>query len=117
MTHTINDKTIEYSVTRVGQDKNVVTNLAAEMPKITPITAPVILIIIASVKNCNKMSTPVAPMAIRKPISRVRSVTDTYMIFMMPMPPTTSDIPAITASSMVNNWLVALNVLMSSSMV
>ena len=29
-----------------------------------------------------------APMARRMPISRVRSVTDTSMMFMMPMPPT-----------------------------
>jgi hypothetical protein len=30
-------------------------------------------------------------MARRKPISRVRSVTDTSMTFIMPMPPTRSD--------------------------
>ena len=30
----------------------------------------------------------VAPSALRTPISRVRSVTDTSMMFMMPMPPT-----------------------------
>ena len=32
-----------------------------------------------------------APIAMRMPISRVRSVTDTSMIFMMPMPPTRSE--------------------------
>jgi hypothetical protein len=32
-----------------------------------------------------------APMAMRMPISRVRSVTDTSMMFMIPMPPTSSD--------------------------
>ena len=37
----------------------------------------------------------------RKPISRVRSVTDTSMMFMMPMPPTISDTPAMPASSVV----------------
>ena len=31
----------------------------------------------------------------RIPISRVRSVTDTSMMFMMPTPPTSSEIPAI----------------------
>ena len=31
-----------------------------------------------------------APSARRTPISRVRSVTDTSMMFMIPMPPTTS---------------------------
>jgi len=33
----------------------------------------------------------VAPMDMRMPISRVRSVTETSMMFMMPMPPTSSD--------------------------
>ena len=41
-----------------------------------------------------------APTARRRPISRVRSVTDTSMIFMMPMPPTSSDTAATAASSM-----------------
>ena len=35
------------------------------------------------------------------PISRVRSVTDTSMMFTMPMPPTTSEIEAIAATSAV----------------
>ena len=34
------------------------------------------------------MLTRVAPSALRTPISRVRSVTDTSMMFMIPMPPT-----------------------------
>ena len=33
-----------------------------------------------------------APTAMRRPISRVRSVTETSMMFMMPTPPTTSEI-------------------------
>ena len=45
------------------------------------------------------MSRRRAPTAFRKPISRVRSVTDTSMMFMMPMPPTTSEMTAIDASS------------------
>ena len=39
-----------------------------------------------------------APIAIRMPISRVRSVTETSMIFMMPMPPTSSEIAATPTS-------------------
>ena len=35
-----------------------------------------------------------APTAMRMPISRVRSVTETSMMFMMPMPPTSSEIAA-----------------------
>ena len=34
-----------------------------------------------------------APSALAMPISRVRSVTDTSMMFMMPMPPTSSEMP------------------------
>ena len=37
-------------------------------------------------------------MAMRMPISRVRSVTETSMMFMMPMPPTISEMLAIDAS-------------------
>jgi hypothetical protein len=37
----------------------------------------------------------------RSPISRVRSVTDTSMMFMMPMPPTISETPAMPASRVV----------------
>ena len=38
-------------------------------------------------------------MARRMPISRVRSVTDTSMMFMMPMPPTKSATPAMPAAT------------------
>ena len=51
-----------------------------------------------STRNWKSTSEPRAPMAIRMPISRVRSVTETSMMFMMPMPPTTSEIDAIAAS-------------------
>ena len=45
------------------------------------------------------MSLPRAPIAIRMPISRVRSVTETSMMFMIPMPPTTSETAATPPSS------------------
>ena len=48
------------------------------------------------------MSRPRAPTAMRRPISRVRSVTDTSMMFMMPMPPTSRDTEAMAASSTVS---------------
>ena len=44
------------------------------------------------------MSRARAPTAMRMPISRVRSVTLTSMMFMMPMPPTSSEIAAMDAS-------------------
>ena len=52
------------------------------------------------------MSRPRAPMALRMPISRVRSRTDTSMMFMIPMPPTTSEIEAIPPSSSVSVPLI-----------
>ena len=47
-------------------------------------------------------------MALRMPISRVRSRTDTSMMFMIPMPPTTSEIEAMPASSSVSRSLMEL---------
>ena len=49
----------------------------------------------------------VAPSALRTPISRVRSVTETSMMFMMPMPPTTRLTAAMLASSAVKTWVAA----------
>ena len=47
------------------------------------------------------MSAGRAPTAMRRPISRVRSVTDTSMMFMMPTPPTISDTRATNSSERV----------------
>ena len=52
-----------------------------------------------SIRNCSRMSEGVAPMALRMPISRVRSVTDTSMMFMMPMPPTSREMTATALRS------------------
>ncbi len=49
----------------------------------------------ASMRNCSRMVRRFAPMALRTPISRVRSATETNMMFMMPMPPTNSDSPVM----------------------
>ena len=49
----------------------------------------------ASTTNCDRMVRSLAPSALRMPISRVRSVTDTNMMFMMPMPPTSSEMLAM----------------------
>ena len=51
----------------------------------------------------------VAPNALRTPISRVRSVTATSMMFMMPMPPTRRLTAAMPASSSVKVWAVSLS--------
>ena len=43
-----------------------------------------------------------APIALRMPISRVRSVTVTSMMFITPIPPTSSEIAATTPSRTVS---------------
>jgi len=53
---------------------------------------------VASTRNWSRMCSVRAPTARRTPISRVRSVTDTSMMFMMPMPPTSSDTEATLRS-------------------
>ena len=52
------------------------------------------------------MSPRRAPIALRMPISRVRSVTVTSMMFMMPMPPTSREMAATAPSSTVKTWFV-----------
>ena len=52
------------------------------------------------------MSLRLAPTALRMPISRVRSVTDTSMMFITPIPPTSSEIAATSPSSVVNTLLL-----------
>ena len=60
------------------------------------------------------MSPLLAPTAFRMPISRVRSVTETSMMFMMPMPPTTSEMPAMAPRRMVSVRLTSLAVAVRS---
>ena len=47
------------------------------------------------------MTQGLAPRALRRPISRMRSVTETNMMFMTPMPPTSNEMPATPPSRMV----------------
>ena len=51
----------------------------------------------------------------RRPISRVRSVTDTSMMFMMPTPPTTSEIRATPSSRFVMTVVVPVSICMNSA--
>ncbi len=70
----------------------------------------------ASIKKWRKISPGSAPTAMRNPISRVRSVTETSIMFMMPIPPTTSEIMATQRSSLVIISAVELIVLVISVM-
>ena len=80
---------------------------AASRPPATPSTPPIEHTTSASVLNCSMMFIRRAPVAMRMPISRTRSVTDTSMMFMTPMPPTTSEIAAIEPSSRVSVFWVS----------
>ena len=71
---------------------------ARPMPVATPRMPPMLVSTAASVRNCQRMRLCWAPMAIFRPISRVRSVTDTSMMFITPMPPTTREMAAIQIS-------------------
>ena len=51
----------------------------------------------ASIKNCMRIADFGAPIAFLIPISRVRSVTVTSMMFMTPIPPTRREIAATIA--------------------
>ncbi len=51
-----------------------------------------------------------APRALRSPISRVRSVTETSMMFMIPIPPTSSEMPAMPPRKMVSTPVIVVAV-------
>jgi len=68
------------------------------IPARIPITPPTRHRITASTRNWKRISRFLAPMAFLRPISRVRSVTDTSIIFIIPTPPTTRAIAAVPPS-------------------
>lgn len=63
-------------------------------PKIPPIR----LRIIDSKRNCKRIFPDDAPTDLRIPISRVRSETETSMIFIIPTPPTIKEMEATNVS-------------------
>ena len=79
-------------------------------PITTPTSAPITDSSTASDRNCTTMSARPAPIALRIPISRVRSVTVTSMMFMTPIPPTSRLIAATAPSSTVNVLVVLVAV-------
>ena len=91
----------------VFQLANCAIIIDAPTPRAMPTSPPISDSTIASTRNCRRMSPPRAPTAILSPISRVRSVTLTSMMFMMPMPPTSSDTLATAPSSSVSTRLAA----------
>ena len=64
----------------------------------------------ASSRNCSRMWWRFAPIALQMPISRVRSVTDTSMMFMIPMPPTSSEMLTMLVITIVTVVRIELKV-------
>ena len=94
-------------VTTVGIPAKSVTRKGMPSPSASPSAPPKTESTSASIRNCDTICARRAPMARRIPISRVRSVTYASMMFMIPMPPTRSEIPAIAPSTIENVRLVA----------
>ena len=63
------------------------------------------------------MSARRAPIALRMPISRVRSVTETSMMFITPIPPTSSEIAATAPSSVVKTSVAGVGGLADRALV
>ena len=83
----------------MGQFPRAAIHLETPIPSVSPITPPTVASTTASVRNWKRMSRPRPPTAMRMPISRVRSVTETSITLAMPMPPTISEIAATASSS------------------
>lgn len=85
----------------MGQPANFEIKFEPVTPNIIPIKPPRRLNTIASIKNWERISRRLAPIDIRIPISRVRSVTETSMMFIIPIPPTNNETDAILLNSTV----------------
>ena len=92
----------EIEIARITASASIVTGKSnwaiAILPMIAkpkPIKPPIKHIIAASEINCPSMVLLVAPIALRIPISRVRSLTDTNIMFIIPIAPTKSASPVI----------------------
>ncbi len=77
---------------RAGNGEKALIRKARPPPMPMPRRPPAPVRVMASVRNCQRMSRRVAPRALRTPISRVLSVTETSMMFISPTPPTSRPI-------------------------
>ena len=89
---------------------NVFTSQDIRYANPIPSRPPNRLNIILSVKNCIRISLFFAPRDFLIPISRVLSVTDTNMMFIIPMPPTSNEIAAIPPRVIERIWSTELAV-------
>ena len=89
----IQAKPLEVAIIEISQLKTA--------PNMIPIIPPKTVTKMDSIKNSFKISEFVAPRDFFSPISLVLSVTTTYIIFIIPTPPTTREIDAIAISKIV----------------
>ena len=88
-------KTNEAVVMTVGISLKRVTKKGIISPSRIPRIPPAKVKIKVSERNCTIISLFLAPSARRIPISRVRSLTVASIIFIIPIPPTRSEIAAM----------------------
>ena len=96
-----------YHAMTVGMPVRRVITTGTARPSAVPIRPPTPESTIVSTRNWTTIWDLRAPMARRIPISRVRSVTVASMMFMIPMPPTISEMPAMAPRTMLKRRLVA----------
>ena len=77
------------------EPKTWATTMAKLHPSAMPTAAPIKPTITDSPKNMASTVRLFMPMAFRMPISRVRSINETIMMFMMPTPATSSEMAAM----------------------
>src|SRR5437868_13706533 len=91
---TASDTTVAIAALHTGtvvlKSSSRLRNSPVTVPSMMPSRPPIKVRVAASTRNCHRTSRRVAPMALRRPISRVRLVTDTIMIAITPIPPTSS---------------------------
>jgi len=91
----VNEINTALKLTTVFQLPMADITFAVMIPEIMPINPPIKVITMHSIKNCMIMSFLVAQIHLLMPISFVLWVTVASIMFIMPMPPTIRDIPAI----------------------
>src|ERR1051325_9661885 len=83
--------TTDAGETLAGNGDSALITKVRPIPARMPNVAPTVAIAVDSAKNCRRTSARRAPSDFRRPISRVRSATAMSMMFMITMPPITSD--------------------------
>ena len=85
------------------------TAIAPPPPMSRPIKPPIKQSMTDSVRNWSMMVLVFAPRAFLIPISLVRSVTDTSIMFITPTPPTSREIALTAAINVVNTLITVLS--------